>query len=295
MLHRRSGDRGRVLSARALHLRRLLRRARPQRGRQGSGAPRQVRRTDPVPPQHRREHRRRSMRRPALPRQGHRRRGIARHVRGVPRREVQAQGETRRGGDGGADGGATPAGARASQARRGKRGEAPRRQGARHRDDPDAGVPALQAGVRGLRRVLRAEVQSMRGGFLRVLPGGLRKRRASTRGDVPGGPGVGQGGQEAEGRGWTGDWKPPRDGVRHEGCFRRGAETSPVQVPGALPRKVGRIRPTRAGERVGDGAQGPRHRGEGRSALAEEGGEGDAGQGGGAEQRGGAAGTPPGG
>ena len=238
MLHRRSGDGGRVLSPRALHLRRLLRRARPQRGRQGSGAPRQVRRKDPVPPQHRREHRRRSMRRPALPRQGHRRRGIQRHVRGVPRREVQAQGTTGRGGDGGADGGATTAGKRTRQARRGKRGEAPRREGARHRTHPDAGVPSVQAGVRRLRRVLRLEVQSMRGCFLRVLPGGLRQRRASTRGDVPRGPGVRQGGQETEGRGRAGDRQHARDGVRHDGRFRRGAETSPVQVPRALPGKV---------------------------------------------------------
>ena len=37
-------------------------------------------------------------------------------------------------------------------------------------------------------------VQSMRGGVLRVLPGGLRQRRASTRGFVPRGPGVRQGG-----------------------------------------------------------------------------------------------------
>ena len=113
----------------------------------------------------------------------------------------------------------------------GERGEAPRRQGARHRTHPDAGVPSVQAGVRRLRRVLRLEVQSMRGCFLRVLPGGLRQRRASTRGDVPRGPGVRQGGQETEGRGQAGEHA--RDGVRHEGRFRRGAETSPVQVPRA--------------------------------------------------------------
>ena len=132
-----------MLPADALHLRRLLRRARPQRSWQRSRAPRQDGRTDPVPAQHRREHRRRPMRRRALRRQGHRRPGDARNLRALPRRAVQAQGEGGSRGDGGSD--ERKARARTSEGgvRGGERGETTRRQGTRHRDGAHARVPAM--------------------------------------------------------------------------------------------------------------------------------------------------------